>query len=474
MTKDMTQGSPLKLILAFAVPLMLGSLFQQFYNLADTIIVGRFVGVDALAAVGSVGGLNYLVLGFVNGIACGFSIPISWTFGAKDYREMRRYTANTVWLSLFFAVVLTVVTVALTRAVLVWTNTPDNIIDIADIYIRTIFWGIPFTLLYNVTSALMRALGDSKRPLYFLLVASVLNIGLDLLCILTFRMGAFGAAFATVFSQAVAGIGSLIYIGRHYPELKWSREEGRLSASHCLKLCNMGIPMGLQCSITAIGSVVLEMTQIGKECHNDCVIKQQTGECIMPREGVFARVLKGGEIRVGDEVTLLPPPEDPPLRAAVITLSDKGSRGERDDKSGPLIVEMLTAAGYVVEETMILPDEAKALKAQLIRLADGRQVNLILTTGGTGFSPRDITPEATYAVADRNAPGIAEAMRYHSLSITPRGMLSRAASVLRGKTLIVNLPGSPKAVKENLEYILPSLEHGVRIAAGLDGECARK
>ena len=218
----------------------------------------------------------------------------------------------------------------------------------------------------------------------------------------------------------------------------------------------------------AIGDVVLEMTQIGKECHNDCVIKQQTGECIMPREGVFARVIAGGEIRVGDEVTLLPPPENPPLRAAVITLSDKGSRGEREDKSGPLIVKMLAAAGYKVEETLLLADEAAALKAQLIRLADGRQVNLILTTGGTGFSPRDITPEATLAVADRNAP-----MRYHSLSITPRGMLSRAASVLRGKTLIVNLPGSPKAVQENLEYILPSLEHGLRIAAGLDGECAR-
>ena len=231
------------------------------------------------------------------------------------------------------------------------------------------------------------------------------------------------------------------------------------------------LPVG---TVLRVGETRLQVTQIGKECHNDCVIKQQTGECIMPREGVFARVLKGGEIHVGDEVTLLPPLEDPPLRAAVITLSDKGSRGEREDKSGPLIVEMLTAAGYVVEETMLLPDEAKALKAQLIRLADGRQVNLILTTGGTGFSPRDITPEATYAVADRNAPGIAEAMRYHSLSITPRGMLSRAASVLRGKTLIVNLPGSPKAVKENLEYILPSLGHGVRIAAGLDGECARK
>ena len=258
MTKDMTQGSPLKLILAFAVPLMLGSLFQQFYNLADTIIVGRFVGVEALAAVGSVGGLNYLVLGFVNGIACGFSIPISWTFGAKDYVEMRRYTANAVWLSVFFAAVLTVVTVAMTRSILVWTNTPDNIIDLADIYIRTIFIGIPFTLLYNMTSALMRALGDSKRPLYFLLVASFLNIGLDLLCIITFKMGVFGAAFATVFSQAVAGLGSLWYILKHYNELRWNKEESRLSRQHCVKLCGMGIPMGLQCSITAIGSVVLQ------------------------------------------------------------------------------------------------------------------------------------------------------------------------------------------------------------------------
>ena len=258
MQRSLTKGPITKGILLFALPLMFGNLLQQMYNIADTWVVGRFLGADALAAVGSVGGLNYLVLGFVNGIACGFSIPISWTFGAHDHHEMRRYTANTVWLSIFFAVVLTIVTVALTRSVLVWTNTPENIIDLADIYIRTIFAGIPFTLLYNVTSALMRALGDSKRPLYFLLVASVLNIGLDLLCILIFRMGAFGAAFATVFSQAVAGIGSLIYIGRHYPELKWSREEGRLSASHCLKLCNMGIPMGLQCSITAIGSVVLQ------------------------------------------------------------------------------------------------------------------------------------------------------------------------------------------------------------------------
>ena len=222
------------------------------------------------------------------------------------------------------------------------------------------------------------------------------------------------------------------------------------------------------------GDAVLEMTQIGKECHSDCIIRQKTGDCIMPREGVFARVLKGGKVSVGDELVLLPPEENPPLRAAVITLSDKGSRGEREDLSGPLIVEMLTEAGYRVEETLLLPDGIQPLKNQLIRLADGRQMDLILTTGGTGFASTDVTPEATLAVADRNAPGIAEAMRAYSLSITPRAMLSRAASVLRGRTLIVNLPGSPKAVKEHLEYILPSLEHGILLAGGRDGECARK
>lgn len=231
------------------------------------------------------------------------------------------------------------------------------------------------------------------------------------------------------------------------------------------------LPVG---SRFAVGESVLEMTQIGKECHNDCVIKQQTGECIMPREGVFARVIHGGEIHVGDEMRLLPPIENPPLRAAVITLSDKGSRGEREDQSGPVIVEMLKEAGYQIEETLLLPDGMQPLKNNLIRLADGRQMDLILTTGGTGFAPTDVTPEATLAVATRNAPGIAEAMRAYSLTITPRAMLSRAASVLRGKTLIVNLPGSPKAVKESLEYILPTLKHGILLANGRDGECARK
>ena len=211
----------------------------------------------------------------------------------------------------------------------------------------------------------------------------------------------------------------------------------------------------------AIGDAVLEMTQIGKECHNDCVIKQQTGECIMPREGVFAKVITGGEIHVGDQVTMLPAPEDPPLRAAVITLSDKGSRGEREDKSGPLIAQMLTDAGYVVEETMILPDEARALKAQLIRMADGRQVNLVLTTGGTGFSPRDITPEATLEVVERLTPGIPEAMRAESMRITPKGCLSRSAAGIRKRSLIINLPGSKKASAENILAVIDPVAHGL-------------
>ncbi|MDD6516173.1 MAG: molybdopterin-binding protein [bacterium] len=223
-----------------------------------------------------------------------------------------------------------------------------------------------------------------------------------------------------------------------------------------------------------IGEVLLELTQIGKECHSHCEIYKKMGDCIMPREGVFTEVLHGGHIQKGDQIEMIPPEPDRPFTAAVITLSDKGFEGKREDKSGPLICEMLNKAGYRVIETLLLPDERVGLERQMKRLADQRQVSLILTTGGTGFSPRDITPEATIAVCDRMARGIAEAIRGYSMTITKRAMLSRAESGIRKGTLIVNLPGSPKAVKESLEFILPELAHGLGILRGSEGECARK
>lgn len=218
---------------------------------------------------------------------------------------------------------------------------------------------------------------------------------------------------------------------------------------------------------------VLKLSQIGKECHSHCEIYKVMGDCIMPREGVFASVIKGGFVKPGDEVKVELPGIDAPFTAAVITLSDKGSVGEREDKSGPLIAKMLSEAGYEVVETMLLADGVEPLCSNLMNLADRRQVNLILTTGGTGFSERDLTPEATIKACDRMANGIAEAMRAYSMTITKRAMLSRAVSGIRKKTLIVNLPGSPKAVEESLSYILPTLEHGLGILRGTAGECAR-
>ena len=228
------------------------------------------------------------------------------------------------------------------------------------------------------------------------------------------------------------------------------------------------LPVG---TVLKAGTVVLKITQIGKECHSDCEIRRRTGDCIMPREGVFAEVLEGGEIRPGDEITAEPPDPDRPFRAAVITLSDKASRGEREDASGPEAVRLLEEAGYEIIETVLLPDEPELLKKQLCRLADQRQADLIVTSGGTGFSPRDRTPEATLAVADRNAPGIAEYIRMRSMEVTSRAMLGRSVSVIRKGTLIINLPGSPKAVREGLGFILGTLEHGLKVLRNSVSEC---
>lgn len=221
------------------------------------------------------------------------------------------------------------------------------------------------------------------------------------------------------------------------------------------------------------GSVILELTQIGKECHSHCQIFHRVGDCIMPREGVFATVIRGGELTVGMDMTVELPRADRPFRAAVMTLSDKGSVGERVDTSGPRAAELLTEAGYEVVEQVLLPDVQARIEHELKRLADSRQVDLILTTGGTGMSLRDVTPEATLAVATRNVPGIAEAIRAGSMAITKRAMLSRGVSVMRNRTLIINLPGSKKAVEESLDVILEQLEHGLRLVRGTDGECGR-
>lgn len=230
------------------------------------------------------------------------------------------------------------------------------------------------------------------------------------------------------------------------------------------------LPVG---TLLRCGGVLLEITQIGKECHNHCEIYRRMGDCIMPREGVFARVLCEGVIRVGDEMAVEARQGVRPWQSAVITLSDKGARGERMDESGPAIAGRLKAAGYEVVEQLLIADDAEMLKKQLCRLADQRQLDLVLTTGGTGFSPRDVTPEATLAVAERSAPGIAEAIRAASLAVTSRAMLSRGAAVIRGKTLIINLPGSPKACMESMDVFLDVVPHGLELLRGEASDCAR-
>lgn len=226
------------------------------------------------------------------------------------------------------------------------------------------------------------------------------------------------------------------------------------------------LPVGC---VLSCGEVQLEVTQIGKECHAHCAIYQQTGDCIMPREGVFAKVLKGGVIRPGDSMEIVG--QNQRFRVGVVTVSDKGAAGLRQDESGPLIRQTVETGPYLVVEQLLIPDEQPQIQQALIRLCDRTGVDLVLTTGGTGFSDRDRTPEATLAVAERIAPGIAEAIRAYSMTITKRAMLSRAVSVIRGKTLIINLPGSPKAVAESLEYILPALDHGLSVLAGTAGDC---
>ncbi len=256
--KDLTVGSPMKLILGFAFPMFLGLLFQQFYSLVDTMIVGKYLGVDPFAGVGSTGSLNFIVIGFCMGLCSGFSVPISQSFGAKDFPLLRKMVTNSVWLCTFFSVVITTLMLLFCRPVLTWMNTPENIFEYAYIYIFIFFAGIPCTILYNMTAAILRALGDSKSPIIFLAISSAINIGLDLLLIIVFRMGVDGAALATVVSQGVSGVISIIYIKKKFDILAMEKGDWKLERHLAGKLTGVGIPMGLQYSITGIGSVILQ------------------------------------------------------------------------------------------------------------------------------------------------------------------------------------------------------------------------
>ena len=258
MTKDMTKGNPMQLILGFSVPLLFGFLFQQFYSLVDTVIVGRFLGMDNLAAVGATGSVNFLIIGFCMGVCSGFSIPVAHKFGARDYADLRRYVANCAWLSIGFAAALTVLTASLARQILVWMRTPQDIIDRSYAYIYVIFLGIPVTFLYNMTSGVIRALGDSRTPVIFLVMSSFLNVGLDLFFIVNLHMGVQGAALATVISQGVSGACCMLFMVKKFEILRIRREEWRPDGHRMRMLCGMGVPMGLQYSVTAIGSVILQ------------------------------------------------------------------------------------------------------------------------------------------------------------------------------------------------------------------------
>ena len=226
------------------------------------------------------------------------------------------------------------------------------------------------------------------------------------------------------------------------------------------------LPVG---TVLEIGEAKLRVTQIGKECHSHCNIYKKMGDCIMPREGIFAEVLKEGCVQKGDIIKIIEK-ENGPYRVGIITVSDRASKGEYEDKSGPVIKELIEAAGMEVIDYVIVPDEKSQIVKKLLHFSDQRQADLVFTTGGTGFSKRDITPEATKQVVEREVPGIGEALRSYSLTITPKAMLSRQTAGIRGNTLIINLPGSPKACKENIDYIMGPLKHGLGILSGRESD----
>ena len=260
-TTDLTVGKPLFQILRFALPLVLGTLFQQLYSFADTVIVGRCLGTDALGAVGTTYSLNFLILGFVQGACVGFGIPVAETFGAKDQGGLRKYLFNGALLCVVLSVVFTISTTLMAGPLLQLIHTPEELYADAVLYIRIIFLGIPATVLYNYASSVLRAMGDSQHPFYFLLAASVLNIGLDYLLIVSMGMGVDGAALATVLSQLLSGgLCAFWFFTRtaKQEELTFRGQSSLLSAGHCKRLAYIGFPMGFEYSVSAIGAVIMQ------------------------------------------------------------------------------------------------------------------------------------------------------------------------------------------------------------------------
>jgi len=258
MTKDLTQGKPFKLILNFSIPLFFSYLLQQVYNIVDTVIVGKYLGKDALAAVGSTSSVNFLVIGFVIGVCSGFAIPIANRFGAKDFSKLRHFVINSMYLSGIISVIMAVITVVFCKGILTIMQTPENILNQATTYIGWIFAGIPFIFLYNLVSGIIRAFGDSKTPLFFLIIATVLNIFLDLLFIIVLKWGIAGAAIATIIAQGFAGIACLIFLFKKYEILYLSKNDKKIRLELFRPLCSSGFPMGFQFSITAVGNMLLQ------------------------------------------------------------------------------------------------------------------------------------------------------------------------------------------------------------------------
>ena len=254
----MTVGSPLGLMVSFAMPLLLGNLFQQLYNMADAAIVGRYLGSNALAGVGVSSSVQFLVIGFCLGVCSGFGICVAQRFGARDLSDMRRYVYHALILTAVISLVVTTATALMTPQILHLLNTPEDIYKEAYDYLFVVFLGIPFIMLYNVLSAILRAVGDSRTPFIFLVFSTILNIGLDIFCIVVLKMGVLGASVATVTAQAVSGILCALVIVKNFEILRVRQEDRRLDREHFVRLIMMAVPMGLQFSITAIGSMVMQ------------------------------------------------------------------------------------------------------------------------------------------------------------------------------------------------------------------------